>query len=137
MSPEELCELHHAAFDYPRPWTALEFASILDQPTVFLVSIGKGFLIARVLADETELLTLAVPIAERRRGIGKTLVQEFLAEASHRGAETAFLEVAADNGPARALYGATGWDTAGMRSGYYRKRDGTLVDALIMRRGVP
>jgi ribosomal-protein-alanine N-acetyltransferase len=62
------------------------------------------------------------------------LVEDFTDEARDRGAETAFLEVAADNAPARALYAATGWEQTGARRGYYTTPEGTKIDALILRR---
>lgn len=49
------------------------------------------------------------------------------------GAEACFLEVAADNAAALALYKAAGFQTAGLRPRYY-KRAGGEIDALVMRR---
>jgi ribosomal protein S18 acetylase RimI-like enzyme len=42
------------------------------------------------------------------------------------------LEMAVDNGAARALYTAKGFTPVGRRRNYYRQRGG-LVDALILR----
>ena len=60
----------------------------------------------------------------RRRGQGRALVTRFLAAARAQGAETAFLEVAADNTAAIALYAATGWTEAGRRRGRDRAQAG-------------
>ena len=49
------------------------------------------------------------------------------------GAEAMFLEVAADNPSARALYQANAFREVGRRPGYFSRRDGA-VTALIMRR---
>ena len=53
--------------------------------------------------------------------------------AREAGAGALFLEVGADNPPARALYEAMGFRAIGTRTAYYRRGDGPLVDALVMR----
>lgn len=130
MTPEQLAALHAACFgDAPRPWAAAEFADLLDARGCFLLSRPGGFLFGRVIFDEAELLTLAVLPEARRRGLGRELAGGFVATSSARGAVTAFLEVAADNHPARQLYSRLGWREVGRRPRYYR-RD---LDALVMR----
>lgn len=132
--PQTLAALHARSFTTPRPWTADEFASLLSLPGSFLKIRPQAFVLGRAIADEAELLTLAVAPESRRKGTGRALVEEFAQEARDRGAETAFLEVAADNTPARALYEATGWRQSGARRGYYTTPDGEKIDALILRR---
>jgi ribosomal-protein-alanine N-acetyltransferase len=80
------------------------------------------------------VLTLAVEPAHRRRGVARDLLRQALALAAAAGAEEAFLEVAADNPGALALYRAEGFEQAGQRGGYYRRTDGETVDALVLRR---
>lgn len=131
-TPEALARLHGAVFTTPRPWTAAEFAAFLASPGCFLLGGEGGFLLGRVIAGEAELLTLAVPPEARRQGIGAELVAAFLAEAAGRGAETAFLEVAADNDAARRLYHRAGFAEAGRRRAYY----GPALDALVLSRAL-
>lgn len=127
-----MAALHAACFTTPRPWTAQEFADLLTSPTVFALTEHGGFLLGRVVAGEAELLTLAVSPHARRKGTGRRLVQRFLAHAASAKAESAFLEVAATNHPAQALYLASGFAQAGKRRGYYPAPDGTSDDALIL-----
>lgn len=134
MTPDELARLHAASFVSPRPWTAAEFASLLEGPGSFLLIEDEGFLVGRALAGEAEMLTLAVPLQVRRAGIGRRLVERFIDAARGRGADTAFLEVADDNAAALALYRATGWTVAGRRKGYYAHDDGRSRDALVLAR---
>ena len=136
MTPEALAALHAACFTVPRPWTATEFAELLARADTFLLQEPAGFLLGRALASEAELLTLAVAPEARRAGTGARLVAGFLAEAAARGAETAFLEVAEDNLAARALYERAGFAPAGRRRAYYRHKDGTTTDALVMTRAL-
>jgi ribosomal-protein-alanine N-acetyltransferase len=131
-----MARLHAAAFITPRPWSEAEIAGLLASPLCFLCTRPGGFLIGRAVAGEAELLTVAVDPASRRQGIGSRLMADFLSEAGARKAESLFLEVAADNDAAQALYAAAGFQPAGIRRGYYRKPDGQPVDALLLRRGL-
>ncbi|MCX7646250.1 MAG: GNAT family N-acetyltransferase [Rhodobacteraceae bacterium] len=130
MTAEELAALHAISFAVPRPWTAAEFDEVLATRGAFLLEEGRAFLVGRTVADEAELLTLAVPPELRRHGLGRRLLRAFHARALARGAEEAFLEVAEDNAAARALYRAEGWAEVGRRPGYHAPG----IAALLMRR---
>lgn len=137
MTPLDLATLHARCFSTPRPWSAAEFDEILADPLVFLLVEGDaGFLVGRAVAGEAELLTLAVAPEARRRGLGQRLVSRFLYQARLRGADSAFLEIAADNDAAQAVYARAGFLPAGRRRGYYRGAEGASVDALVLRRAL-
>ena len=133
MTPDGLAALHARCFVHPRPWSGAEFADLLNSPHAFLLTRPQGFLLGRTVADEAELLTLAVAPEARRRGIARALLAEFAATSQDRGATRAFLEVAADNGAARALYHAAGWGESGRRRRYY----GPDLDAIVMTLALP
>jgi ribosomal-protein-alanine N-acetyltransferase len=137
MTPEHLSDLHTSAFARQRPWTAAEFAALLDSPTVFLVQCDHAFALGRVIVDEAELLTLATAPSHQRQGLGARMLAQFHATAQSRGATRAFLEVAADNAPAIALYLGVGYAQDGLRPGYYHLRDGQTQDAVVMSRALP
>jgi ribosomal-protein-alanine N-acetyltransferase len=131
MTPEALARLHARCFETaPRPWSAAEFADLLAQTECHLSAVPEGFALGRSVAGEAELLTLAVAPEARRRGLGRRLTAAFEAEARARRAREAFLEVAAENAPARALYAALGWRAAGTRRGYF----GPGQDAIVLRK---
>jgi ribosomal-protein-alanine N-acetyltransferase len=134
MTPDTLAALHARCFTTPPPWSAASFAALLDSPHVFLHHdpAGRGFVLGRVAAGEAELLTIATIPEARRGGLGRAMMAAFEAEARARGAETAFLEVAETNAPARALYAACGFAEAGRRRGYYLAEGGAAVDAMIL-----
>lgn len=136
VDAERLAAIHRQCFTTPRPWPAAGIAEILATPGAFLLSEPDGFLVGRVVAGEAELLTLAVAPTARRRGIAARLLAGFLGRAAGDGASRAFLEVAADNAPARALYAAAGFAEAGRRPRYYLGPDGTATDALILARSL-
>lgn len=136
MTPETLSALHELCFTTPKPWSASAFAELLDTRGTFLLAQEHGFLLARVIADEAELLTIAVHPNRQRRGIARTLVTDFLNDAEKRGAERAFLEVAQSNDPARALYQTLGFAETGRRPDYYRTPEGGRVDAILLSRAI-
>jgi ribosomal-protein-alanine N-acetyltransferase len=120
------------------PWSAETLARILALPRSFgLIAHGAGqplgFLLAQSAAGESEIINLAVAPAARRRGVGGTLVAEAMARARGTGAQTIFLEVAADNAAARALYQQKGFLQVGIRPDYYRRDPNCYMNALILR----
>jgi ribosomal-protein-alanine N-acetyltransferase len=131
-----LAKAHASAFE--APWPPEAFASLMGTPGVFaLAAVDRapvGLILMRAVAGEAEVLTLAVDPGHRRRGVARALLEAGLAQAAAMGAEEAFLEVAADNRAALALYRQEGFEEAGHRGGYYRRADGEAVDALVLRR---
>ena len=136
MTPEALAALHGACFrEAPRAWSAGEFATLLTQSEIFLIPDADGFALGRVAGPEAELLTLAVDPARRRRGTARRLLAAFERQATLGGASEAFLEVAAGNAAAGALYAGAGWVQAGLRPSYFRG-PGVAIDALVMRKAL-
>jgi ribosomal-protein-alanine N-acetyltransferase len=128
-----LAALHEAAFEAGERWDAAAIGVLLAMPGAFGLHIpGAGFVLARVAADEAEILTLAVIPTARRQGHAGALLAGAMAAALLRGAGTMFLEVSDLNGAARALYARAGFAEAGQRRRYYA--DGS--DALILRRAL-
>jgi ribosomal-protein-alanine N-acetyltransferase len=128
--------LHAACFHRPPPWSERAIAALLDTPGAFAVTTAHGFALGRSAADEVELLTLAVSPDARRQGQGRALLRAFEQAARDRGAKDAFLEVAADNAAALALYRAAGYVPAGRRPDYYAGSGLPKVDALVLRRAL-
>lgn len=135
MTPDELARIHGAAFITERSWTASEFSDLLTQPHTHLIAQPGGFAMTRTVAGESELLTLAVDPAQQRRGIAFNLVSDWLAHAS-ASADTAFLEVAADNSAALALYHRLSFSQSGRRKAYYSRAQGMTADAIVMTRAL-
>ena len=120
------------------PWGPREFTSALEAPqTIFFVAdeegVVQGYAIALSVADEAEILNLAVHPSLRGRGLGGKLLDAALAEARARGAVQIFLEVRESNLAARGLYAARGFDEVTRRRGYYRH---PVEDALVLRLAV-
>ena len=80
-----------------------------------------GFVLARDLGDECEILSLGVVPESREQGVGRALLRAVIDEAERQGRPSAVLEVAADNAAARALYARAGFVAVGHRPRYYRR----------------
>ncbi|MDQ3078491.1 MAG: GNAT family N-acetyltransferase [Pseudomonadota bacterium] len=128
-----------AAFDptYGEAWTRSQCAGILPMAGVTLRladgRIGRvaGFALARAVADEAELLLIAVDPEAQKAGIGSALVDDFVASATAKGARRLHLEVR-DGNSAIALYQRAGFSLVGRRRDYYRWTDGRKRDALTL-----
>jgi len=136
---EPLAALHRACFP-DEPWDAGALARVLSLSGCFghvawHGAAPRGFVLARDLGNECEILSLGVTPDYRRRGLGGRLLAAAIAEAGRQGAGSVVLEVATDNQAARRLYARLGFVQVGHRPRYYRRRDG-LADALIMRRAL-
>ncbi|MGE5504770.1 MAG: GNAT family N-acetyltransferase [Actinomycetota bacterium] len=143
---ELLAGMHRICF--AKPWDTAAMVGLLDMPGSdgrIAVAGGRmapsgggegpaGLVLWRVVADEAEILTLAVLPPWRRTGLGRTLMRAAMDQARQAGAAVMFLEVASGNDAALALYQGLGFQRMGVRRGYY---DG--ADALTMRAdlGVP
>jgi ribosomal-protein-alanine N-acetyltransferase len=134
MTPERMAAIHALCFETPRPWNAAEFEGFLSDPNCLIHHrVDSGFLIGRLIADEAEVLTLAVHPNTRRQGIARELMEVYVKDLRSKHAEQIFLEVVASNEAAIALYSGIGFAKAGRRPKYYRTPTGDLQDALILR----
>ncbi len=128
-----------AAFEptYGEGWTRSQCAGILPMAGVALrlasLSDGAitGFALMRVIADEAELLLIAVDPAAQQNGVGSALVADFVARAVQDGAQRFHLEVR-DGNAAIGIYERAGFRLVGRRRDYYRGLDGHKSDALTL-----
>ena len=130
-----LAVLHAACFD--DPWDESAIAALLAMPGSFgllasVTGLPAGFLLARVAADEAEILSIGVAPDCRRQGIGGQLLERAFACAASSGASRMLLEVAEDNVAARAFYLRHRFAAVGRRPRYYRRAAGPPAAALIM-----
>lgn len=100
----------------------------LDEPAPDSL---MGFLVARVVADEAEILNLAVRPDSRHRGAASALLHEALDWAARRGARKAHLEVRSANSAALGFYKRYLFSISGGRLAYYSSPPD---DALLLTR---
>ncbi len=120
---------------YGEAWTRSQCAGILPLTGVRLAlarvpdNKTAGFSLYRSVAGDTELLLLAVEPGAQRKGVGRQLLDNFIADAKSNGAERIHLEVR-DGNEATRLYEAAGFTRANRRRNYYRGKAGAQFDAL-------
>lgn len=130
-----MARIHAANFE--RGWSAEEIRELVEQTGVkaFVCDWDGsriGFALIRCAADECEILTIAVEESQKRKGIGRKLLEQVAEYAACEGVRTVFLEVAEDNCAAIGLYAAAGYTETARRKAYYRRWHGRRVDALVM-----
>jgi len=128
--------LGQAAADEGWSLAQLEACTEIDGQELWIVAdlttgpeTPVGYLAAKVVLDELEVLSFAVTPLKRRRGVGQWLLANVLEEWKRRGGTQVFLEVRVSNASARRLYERLGFVETGRRARYYR--DGE--DAVAMR----
>jgi ribosomal-protein-alanine acetyltransferase len=87
------------------------FAELVGKPT--------GFIIGRQVADEAEILNLAVSASLRRQGQARALVERLLLAFREHSVRIVFLEVRESNSAAIVLYEKLGFLLVGQRPSYY------------------
>lgn len=132
-----LAALHAQCFD--EAWDEPAFATFLCDSLTFALIAEEGcaFILIRGAADECEILSLGTHPKSRRSGLARALLRAGAEEARRRGARRMFLEVAADNGPALALYSTMGFSPTGRRPYYYIRGARNAADAVILSAALP
>lgn len=122
--------IHATAFSARDAWSRDVFSLQLTMPgIVAMLYPPKGVIVARVAADEAEILTLAVIPGARRTGVATALLGAAAHQVATMGARAFFLEVSVRNDAARALYARAGFMEKGRRVQYYSDTS----DALVLR----
>lgn len=134
---ELLAAIHAECF--PNYWDREAFTDFFSVKGTFalLAELGQelvGMVVVRPQHEQADILTLAVRPAWRRGGVARQMLAQALEKAREFGAQELFLEVEEGNQAAIGLYENAGFSHAGRRKLYYRQRDGTYTDALVMRR---
>jgi [ribosomal protein S18]-alanine N-acetyltransferase len=135
---EAMAQLHSQGFQ--RSWNDGEFRAFLNEPPVFgfiARPVGRakkpaGFVLARLVAGEAEILTITVDKAARRNGIGMSLMETVLRHLYQLRAQSLFLEVDEQNSAAAGLYARIGFVEVARRPSYYDTPSGKSC-ALVMR----
>ncbi|WP_035832274.1 GNAT family N-acetyltransferase [Kaistia adipata] len=138
---ELLAEIHAGGFR--RGWSADEIdglladatvsGRVLRRETIFGARRPQGFILIRTVADQAEVLTIAVAPASRGRGYGRQLMEDALRGLYRDLVPEIFLEVDEGNAAAVALYRSLGFVEVGRRKGYYGDGKGPGGTALVLR----
>nr|HNH90617.1 ribosomal protein S18-alanine N-acetyltransferase [Thiobacillaceae bacterium] len=91
-----------------------------------------GYWIMMMAVGEGHILNCCVAPAWQGRGFGRQLVEHLIETARAHKTEFLFLEVRPSNRKALGLYQRLGFETVGLRKGYYPADQGH-EDAIVMR----
>ena len=123
-------------------WTRSQLAGILPMAGVALITASDsksaqtiGFSLFRTVADESELLLIAVRPELHRQGIGRRLLDHFMDQARSGRVTRVHLEVR-DGNPAVEMYREAGFEPVGRRRNYYQALDGKRFDAVTLARNL-
>ncbi len=133
----EIAALHAKLFD--PPWDATSIAALIELPVAAALvaqvrepKAMAGFIIGQVAADEAEILCIGVAPEWQRRGLARQMIEGLARAATRAEAKRIYLEVAADNAAAMALYDSLGFSEVGRRKGYYQTAGAQPVDAALL-----
>jgi len=120
---------------FPTPWSLAMFVLELSKPSgICLTALSDGRVVGYLVCSRYDVvwhvMNVAVDPERRREGIATALLEHLFDQADKPG-EQYTLEVRLSNDPAIALYEQFGFESAGVRPGYYHDNK---EDALIMWR---
>lgn len=124
---------------YAYPWSERFFRQEMQVECArsFLAeSEGRiaGYILFWLLPGEIDIHNIAVHKDFRRRGLGRSLLENVIVEARSRASSRITLEVRKSNMVAQKLYESVGFEFSGVRKGYYSD-DGE--DAFLMALELP
>ena len=90
-------------------------------------------MVYRMLYEQADIITIAVLPEHRRQGIARMLLAEAIRNATEKGCKHMFLDVEDGNNAAISLYEGFGFRHISRRKLYYRQKDGSFTDALVMK----
>ncbi len=133
----EIAQLRSRLF--AETWSEGTVGVMLDHPasTAFVAFDGLsrqtvGFIMGQMAADEGEILSIGVAPEWQRHGIGMRMMDGLTRALERAEIKRLFLDVAADNDAAMALYLKRGFAAVGLRKGYYKRKSTDAMDALTL-----
>lgn len=130
--------IEHEAFTLP--WTEEAFRNELTHNhfakymVMEIDGTAIGYAGMWTIMDEAHITNIAVRQAYRGRKLGERLLDELMRTAAYLGMERMTLEVRVSNLVAQRLYEKKGFESAGIRKGYYSDN---MEDAMIMWANLP
>jgi ribosomal-protein-alanine N-acetyltransferase len=127
-----LQELYQLCFPDKRPEEEIKALG----PDFKFEIMGESFIIYNILStDQAEIIDLGTIPSARKLGMAKKLLEDTLNSLKEKGVTTVFLEVAANNHPAIALYNKCGFVDYNLRKGYYKTGD-SRINAILMKKSI-
>ena len=118
-------------------WTKSQWEKELTDPKRICIGVVEletkkllGLCSAWLILDELHITSLAVHPKHQRKGLGKSLISDFIQRSNSLFTNHIHLEVKDTNKPAKAFYKSMGFKIVGNRANFYK--DGS--DAIIFNK---
>ncbi len=122
----ELARIHDAAFS--NGWSEKQLADLLAFKHNYVIKqSGSCFVLFQILAEECEVITMAVVPDAQGQGSGAQLLEEMLGVCRESGVKKVFLEVSEVNKKARCLYEKFAFAEYNQRKAYYADGQNALL----------
>ncbi len=112
-------------------WSEQQIASLPEYASYIAAFDGNemvGIASMYTLANEGQIMNLAVLSNHRKKGVGKKLMDSLLLIAREKSCASVSLEVAESNNSAIALYRKCGLESIGRRKGFYNGTDAIIME---------
>ncbi|MBR4111748.1 MAG: ribosomal protein S18-alanine N-acetyltransferase [Ruminiclostridium sp.] len=131
---EKIYALETACFSAPWSITAVE-NQLRSENSVWLITeennVPCGYALGSIVCGEAELYRIAVSPDFRRKGLGETILSDFIEKCRQLDGEKIFLEVRSRNIPAISLYKKAGFEEISVRKGYYGDDDAVIFAKIL------
>jgi ribosomal-protein-alanine N-acetyltransferase len=122
-------------------FTAQSLRDMLNKPAFYGAVLPAAepaaaihaYYLSMITADCADIIAIGTHRDWQRRGLGRIMLEHLIGVTEQQHVGKILLEVAADNMPAKQLYGSCGFVEIGCRKDYYNRAE-TRRDAVIMAR---
>lgn len=137
MTSSDLDEVMAIEQTLPSPWNFPQLLEELNKKHAWHFVIRPpesgpvlGYIFGSIVADEAEILKIAVTAQLRCHGLGSLLLSHAFQHLQRHNAACCFLELRESNSSALAFYLENGFQQVGLRKSYYTN---PTENAMIMR----
>jgi ribosomal-protein-alanine N-acetyltransferase len=127
----DIIKIEKLSFNHP--WSEMHFKKDIRKKDFsinwVMLEDGKtiGYIFGWLVENEYHLNNIAVHPNHRRKGIAAKLLLKLINSVKIKNAKKLFLEVRADNFPAKKLYKSFGFTAMGLRKNYYDKGNDAIL----------
>ena len=127
----DIIKIEKLSFNHP--WSEMHFKKDIKRKDIsinwVMLEDGKtiGYIFGWLVENEYHLYNIAVHPNHRKKGIAAKLLLKLINSVKIKNAKKLFLEVRADNFPAKNLYKSFGFTALGIRKNYYDKGNDAIL----------
>lgn len=127
----DIIKIEKLSFNHP--WSEMHFKKDIKKKDIsinwVMLEDGKtiGYIFGWLVENEYHLNNIAVHPNHRKKGIAAKLLLKLINSVKIKNAKKLFLEVRADNFPAKNLYKSFGFTALGIRKNYYDKGNDAIL----------